>query len=229
MCKVLTCLACEIIIMNLKVFSQNHIWSISLMMKKINKIKRIEIQDSMLVTRRLFSENVLIIADSKFIKEQLKCDSSWLTVISQTAKINHRRFSIMMHEMCVAVLNCSQQVEVIKQLMRQNHHLKRKLEILHVCWSVKIIKHNKAVFYLMMNVITSVQVNMLIDEDLLFQSKLKQCELYHEDCRLMQCFNYYRYEYTVKICCQNKKCSICTASNHNDMSLQQKAVWTAEI
>ncbi len=159
--------------MNLKVFSQNCVWSISLMIKKINKIKRVEIQDSMLAARRLFSENILIITDLKFIKEQLKHNSSWLTVINQTVKMNHRRFSVMMHEICVTVLNCSQQVKVIKQLMRQNCHLKKKLKILYMCWFVKIIKHNKAIFYLMMNVIMSVQVNMLIDEDLLFQSELK--------------------------------------------------------
>ena len=87
-----------------------------------------------------------------------------------------------MCEMCIVILNCSQQIKIIQQLMRQNRHLGKKLKILRLHWSRKIIKQNKAVFYLVIDVPWSAQVNLLIDVDLLFNSKLKHCKLYHDDC-----------------------------------------------
>ena len=46
-----------------------------------------------------------------------------------------------------------------------------------------------------MNMILSAQINMLIDEELLFQNKLKHYEFYHEDCHFMQCFKCQKYEH----------------------------------
>src|SRR5438046_6852118 len=50
---------------------------------------------------------------------------------------------------------------------------------------------------------SSAQINLLISENLLFHSKLKNCELFHENCRIMQCFNCYKYEHIIKICQKN--------------------------
>ena len=69
-----------------------------------------------------------------------------------------------------------------------------------------------------MNMILSAQINMLIDEELLFQSKLKHCKLYHEDCYLIQCFKYQKYEHITQICHQNQKYDFCAISKHDDHS-----------
>ena len=71
---------------------------------------------------------------------------------------------------------------------------------------------------LIINMISSAQINMLIDEELLFQSKLKHCELYHENCYLTQCFKYQKYEHITQIYHQNQKCDLCTTSEYNDHS-----------
>ena len=102
--------------------------------------------------------------------------------------------------------------------MKQNRYFKKKIEILHIQWFKKIIKFSKTIICLIMNVILSAQINILIDEELLFQSKLKHCELYHKDCHLTQCFKCQKYRHTTWICCQNQKCSLCTTSEHNDHS-----------
>ena len=59
---------------------------------------------------------------------------------------------------------------------------------------------------------------MLIDEKLFFQNKLKYCELYHENCCLIQCFKYQKYEHITWICHQNQKCSFCAILKYNDHS-----------
>ena len=60
------------------------------------------------------------------------------------------------------------------------------------------------------------QVNLLIDDELLFHSELKNCELYHDNCRLTQCFNYQKYDHTVKVCHDIQKCDVCATSEHSD-------------
>ena len=67
-----------------------------------------------------------------------------------------------------------------------------------------------------MNMILSAQINMLINKKLLFQSKLKYYELYHEDCYFTQCFKCQKYEHMIQICCQNQKCDFCMTSEHNN-------------
>ena len=80
----------------------------------------------------------------------------------------------------------------------------------------KIIKLNKTMMCLIINVILSAQINMLIDEKLLFQSKLKHCELYHKNCYFIQYFKCQKYEHTIQICYQNQKCDFYITSKHND-------------
>ena len=123
-----------------------------------------------------------------------------------------------MHEMQLVILNCIKQKKTIQQLMRQNRHLKKRVEILHTQWFKKAVRLNKTVTYLIVNVTSSAQVNTLIDERLLFQCKLKHCELYHENCHLMQCFKCQKYRHTAWICCQNQKCDLCVTSEHDDHS-----------
>ncbi len=102
--------------------------------------------------------------------------------------------------------------------MRQNRYFKKRIEILHTQWLKKIIKLSKTVTCLIINMILLIQINMLIDEKLLFQSKLKHCKLYHRNCCLTQYFKYQKYEHIVQICYQNQKCSLCVTSEYNNYS-----------
>ena len=150
------------------------------------------------------------------IKEQLEKNISWLSVIDSAVQVNHRCFSVIIHDMQIIFIDCSKQQKVISQLMKQNKHLQNVIEILHVCWSHKAVKQEKTVMCLIMNITSSKQINLFIDEELFFQNELKQCELYHEDCRLMQCFNCQKYRHITKVCRMICKCSLCAASEHRD-------------
>ena len=189
-CEILMHLMREIVIRCSNIISENHVWLITQLVKKINKKKSQKMFKKILIIRKLFSKNVVIIINTKKIKKQLKQNSNWLATVSKKIQINWRKFSVMMHEMWVTVLDYIKQKKTIQQLMRQNRYLKRRIEILHTQWLKRIIKLSKTVICLIVNVISSAQINILIDEELLFQSKLKYCELYHENCYLMQCFKY---------------------------------------
>src|SRR6266496_544553 len=69
---------------------------------------------------------------------------------------------------------------------------------------------------LIVDMMSLTQINLLISENLLFHNKLKNCKLFHEDCRITQCFNCYEYRHVIRICQKEKKCSMCAALNHDD-------------
>ena len=105
-CKVLTCLVRKIIIRCLNVISKDHVQLITWLVKKINKKKSQKMFEKILIVRKLLSENVVITINTKKMKKQLKQNSSWLVTMSKKIQINWKRFSIMMHEMLLAVFDC---------------------------------------------------------------------------------------------------------------------------
>ena len=131
-----------------------------------------------------------------------------------------------MHEMYMTVLNCSKQKMMIQQLLDQNTHLKNCIEILSTCWFKKTLKKSKLNTHLIVNMTFLTQINLLISKSLLFYSKLKNCKLFHENCRIIQCFNCYEYRHVIRICQKEKKCDICAASDHDD---QICSFWNVSI
>ena len=164
----------------------------------------------------MFNNDVLIITDTAAIKKKLKCDSIWFSVINQTTKINYRKFTIIVHKMWVTALNCSKQKNMIQQFLNQNMYFKNCSKILSTCWFKKALKKSKSHIYLIVNVMFLIQINLLISKDLLFHSKLKNCELFHKNCRIMQCFNCYEYEHIVRVCQKEKKYEICVTLDYDN-------------
>ena len=160
------------------------------------------------------------------IKKKLEYDLIWFLIINQAVKINHRKFTIIIHEMYMTTLNCSKQKMIIQQFFDQNMHFKNHIKILSTHWFKRILKKNKSNTHLIINMMFLIQINLLISESLLFHSKLKNYKLFHEDCKIIQCFNCYEYKYIVRICWKEKKCDICAASNHNN---QTCSFWNVSV
>ena len=95
-------------------------------------------------------------------------------------------------------------------------HLKNCIKILNTHWFKKTLKKNKSNTHLIINMISSIQINLLISKNLLFHSKLKNYKLFHENCRIIQCFNCYKYKHVIRICWKEKKYNIYAASDHDD-------------
>ena len=86
--EILTHLTREIIIKCFNTISEDYVWSISQLVKKINKKKSQKMFKKMLTIRKLFSKNIVITINTKKTKKQLKQNSSWLTTISKKTQIN---------------------------------------------------------------------------------------------------------------------------------------------
>ena len=74
--EVLTCLTREIVIRCLNVTSEDHVWLITWLVKKINKKKSQKMFRKVLIIRRLLSKDIMIIINIKKTKKQLKQNSS---------------------------------------------------------------------------------------------------------------------------------------------------------
>ena len=206
----------EIIITNTSSAPQDRGRPVSEIVQAINSGKSQEIEGQVLAARRLPSGDILITTDTERTKEGLEKSKGWLTAIGQAAKVNRRKFTVLAHSMRLSAIDCTNQEEAIRQIMGCNRHLQGRVEILRVQWPRRAIKQNKAVSHLIVDVATPEQANILIDEGLLFQAELKECELYHGDCRLTQCYNCQKYGHLAKFCRSTTKCGYCAAIGHDD-------------
>jgi hypothetical protein len=68
-CKILMCFAKKIIIRYFNIILKNHAWLITWLMKKINKKKSQKIIKKMLIIKKLFNKNIVIIINIKKIKK----------------------------------------------------------------------------------------------------------------------------------------------------------------
>jgi hypothetical protein len=145
--------------------------------EEVNQSKSRTIPGKVLAARKLPSGDVVITADTEDTKRQLEKDGSWLSAVGQAAQVNCRKFPVMVHGMKVSV-DCSDQKEAIRQIMGQNAQLQNRVEILRVQWPKRAAKLSKASSHLLLHLASPEQVNILVDEGLLFHSELRQCELY---------------------------------------------------
>ena len=97
--EVLMCLSCELIVTISDVTLQDKNQLIKQIVKKINKTKKQKIQKKVLIAHRLSSEDVIVITDTAVIKKQMKKSAGWLITVSSKTQINHRCFTIMIHDM----------------------------------------------------------------------------------------------------------------------------------
>ena len=211
-----TRLSRELLVRNPEATPEDRSRPITRIVEDINKTKSAEIKGKVLAARRLPSGDITITADTKETKELLERDSNWLAAVGQAASVNRRKFTIMVHGMKVASIDCSRQEDAIRQITGQNTHLRNKIEILRVQWPKKALRQGKTATCLIVDVATPEQANTLIDEGLLFHSELKECELYHGDCRVTQCYNCQKYGHTARVCRSQKKCGLCAAPGHDD-------------
>ena len=64
----------------------------------------------------------------------------------------------------------------------------------------RVIKQKKCYSSLIIEAASPSIVNIIIHSKLIVESKLKECKRYKSEIRLIQCFQYYHYDYIKKAC-----------------------------
>jgi hypothetical protein len=182
----------------------------------INKA-RIDRPGKVIAARRLESGDVLVTADSPSTKALLEEDTAWTTVIAGRARVKGRRFLVMAHAVKVSRVDPNEQAKSISNLESQNPSLKSRVKILRVAWLSKTLKLRKTHGPLLLEVGTPGEANILVQEGMLHDGELKDCELFIEECRLTQCYRCRQYGHTAKTCKGRRNCGYC-AKEHDTRS-----------
>jgi hypothetical protein len=91
---------------------------------------------------------------------------------------------IMAHAVKLSRVDQNEQTKSISNIATRNPSLKSRVEILCVSWHVKTLKCRKMHGPLLLEVGTSMEANILVQEGLLHDGELKDCELFIEDCTM---------------------------------------------
>jgi hypothetical protein len=116
---------------------------------------------------------------------------------------------VMAHAVKLSRVDQNEQAKSISNIASQNPSLKSRVEILCVSWRVKMLKRGKSPGPLLLEVVTPMEANILVQEGLLHDGELKDCELFIEDCTMTQCYRYYHYGHTAHTCKGRRNCRHC--------------------
>jgi hypothetical protein len=171
---------------------------------------------NVLIIKRLFNENIEILARSTKTKQRLKRNKTLLKNVASTTFLSRRIFEIMIHEIRMTSINTQNQKTAIEHIVRQNASMHSNLKIARVIWlkRAKIIS-SKKYFSLIMKIYSVATINCLIKERLLNEYSHCTCKYFDKNCRLKQCFNCQCYDHIEKSYKYERRCAAC-ASSHND-------------
>jgi hypothetical protein len=137
-----------------------------------------------IAARSLKSGDVLVTADTPSTKALLEQDTAWTTVIAGKTRVQGHRFNVMAHAVKVSRVDQNEQTKSIYNIESQNPTLKSRVKILCISWRQKTLKRGKTHGPLLLEVGTPSEANILVQQGLLHDGALKDCELFIEDCTL---------------------------------------------
>jgi hypothetical protein len=162
-----------------------------------------------LAARKLDSGNIVITADSYETRNLIEHEEGWTKVIAGKTKVKGRRFRVMVHAVRTNRIETTNQEKALAGLQAQNPQLKDKVKFLKLTWKQKTLKVGKLHEPLLIDVGTPEEANTLVLEGLLHNHELKNCELFHSECIMTQCFKCYQYGHIAMTCRRPQKCGNC--------------------
>jgi hypothetical protein len=164
--------------------------------------------------RRLFNEDLKLLANFEEIRTRMKRDLTLMNDITSSTTTMRRIYVVLAHDVRLSSVNTLNQKATIEKIIKQNSTLHKNLNILRITWTKKIINQRKMFFSLIIEIINSKMTNRLIKEELLNEHTHLVCEYFEKECRIKQCFKCQSYDHVSKTCRNWKKCEQC-AQKHS--------------
>ncbi len=115
----------------------------------------------------------------------------------------------MAYAVKVSQVDQQEQAKSISNIESQNPFIRSKVIIFCIYWHMKMLKRGKKHGPLFLEVGTSCEAKTLVQEGLLHDWELKDCERYIQDYTLTQCYRCYGYILTAMMCKGRKNCGHC--------------------
>ena len=175
----------------------------------------IELKDqSVVAARRLPSGDVMVTFEDQQKRDLWVKGPEIVRAFGETARVKTQEHTVLAHGIRVAAVDPARREEAIKGIIAQNPKLQGRVEIVRLSWAKKTIKLGKRIAPLHIGVATPEQANMLIEQGLLLDSELHDCEVFWGDCQVVQCFHCQSYKYIAKYCRNAVRCGFCAAIGH---------------
>ncbi len=171
-------------------------------------------EEAVVAARRLPSGDVLVTFEGPEAKEKWGKSPGVLGAFGTEARTRTSEYTIIAHGIRVSAVDIANQETAIAGIYAQNPKLKGTIDIVRVGWDRKTLKQGKRTAPLHIGIAEPKQANQLLDQGLLFNSELHDCEIFNGDCRVVQCFKCYSYGHVAKHCTSVIKCGFCAAAGH---------------
>src|ERR1700716_4301102 len=171
-------------------------------------------ESDIVAARRLPSGDILATFQGEKEKTKWESQKKLLQAFGEDARVRIREYTILAHGIHVAAINLANQNKAIAEIYSQNPRIKDKVKIVRLGWSKKALSQGKTRSALYIGVASPEQANLLLNQGLLFESELHDCEVFEGECQVTQCFKCMEYGHIAKQCKNLIKCGFCAAIGH---------------
>jgi hypothetical protein len=148
--------------------------------------------------RRLFNENLKLLASFEEIKTRMKRYLTLMNNIISSTTTMKKTYVVLTHNVRLSNVNIFNQKTAINKIIKQNNTLHKILDILRMTWIQKIINQRQNFFFLIIEIVNSKITYRQIKKKLSNKHTHLVCEYFEKKCRIKQCFKCQRYDYVSK-------------------------------
>lgn len=171
---------------------------------------------------RLKSGDIKLTTESANYSKAMLNQQEWLASFGEGAKVKRTEYTVLAHGIRVAQVDTSKGKEAIQQIYQQNKGLQEKVEILRVYWTRKTARKGKVTGSLHIATAEPEQADHLIDNGLLWNYQLHDCEPFSGECSATQCLRCQGYGHIARFCGNPRKCGFCASGAHDTQECQWK-------
>jgi hypothetical protein len=144
----------------------------------------------------------------------------WTHRIGLGASVHNPTFGVLVHGIRTNTMDMAKVDEIKANILLENRPFLPNADIKYIGW-LRGKTPVKAMTSIIIEFSKPEDANKIIDEGLVWQSELCQCERYERQCRLKQCFNCQKYGHIGTQCKATTKCGYC-AQEHSSRECPTK-------
>lgn len=146
--------------------------------------------------------------------------ADWVHRIGAGASVRNPTYGVLVHGIRTSTMDLDKFEDVRDNILQDNRPFIPNAEIKYIGWLTRTAP-TKSASSVVIEFAKSEDANRIIDEGLVWQGELFQCERYEKQCRLKQCFNCQKYGHIGTQCRTAKACGYC-AQEHSSRECPAK-------
>ncbi|KAF9733767.1 hypothetical protein PMIN01_08110 [Paraphaeosphaeria minitans] len=160
-------------------------------------------------------------ANSKEVEALQQFADDWVHRISAQATVRIPTYGVIVHGIRTSTLDMDKFEENRTQILQDNKPFIPRAEIKHIGWLTRNAP-TKAASSITIEFTKAEDANKIIDEGLVWQGEVFQCERYERQCRLKQCYKCQKYGHIGTQCKAATACGYC-AQEHDTRDCPSKS------